>query len=395
MLNRTRRFWAAVALTTVNLATVCVPAFAQQTRPLVRPTFRDDAPEDRRDREPADEERAVRRTQPQAQPQSQTRPQGDREIRGPIREANSQPGNSQRPPAKPRAPFELTQKEQQALDKLLKAWEAKSSAIKTFKCEFEVWDYDPAFGPSTTNSLNGLRARGKGEIKYQAPDNGVYHEAQMWEYEMPQDPDARPVAKMEEKELQKLYKPVKSPLAHWVCDGKSIFQYEPDKKVLREMKIAPELQGKEIVNGPLPFIFGAKADRLKQRYWLRLVTPSDVVGKEVWLEALPKYQQDAADYTRVVISLTEGECQPTGIQIFQPAAAARGVLPHKSYVFNKVKINDFVSKITGGDFAAPMTPWGWTRVVEQAPTEPPPSERPAGRTDQSQAKRPAVSKARN
>ena len=75
----------------------------------------------------------------------------------------------------------------------------------------------------------------------------------------------------------------------------------PDKKQLIERKLPPEMQGKAIADGPLPFVFGAKADQLKRRYWMRDITPEEDIGKRIWLEAVPKLQQDAANFQKATI----------------------------------------------------------------------------------------------
>ena len=69
------------------------------------------------------------------------------------------------------------------------------------------------------------------------------------------------------------------------------------------------MQGKAIVDGPLPFLFGAKADKIKARYWLRVITPSDAKG-EYWLEAWPKSRYDSANFQRVEIILDEKDYLP-------------------------------------------------------------------------------------
>ena len=75
----------------------------------------------------------------------------------------------------------------------------------------------------------------------------------------------------------------------WVCTGKSVFEFNYKQSQLIERRLPPELQGKAITNGPLPFLFGVKAKQLKARYWMRVVTPEDRVKTgEVWLEAWPK-----------------------------------------------------------------------------------------------------------
>ena len=52
--------------------------------------------------------------------------------------------------------------------------------------------------------------------------------------------------------------------------AKVVYQYRPDLKQLVEHPIPPQLQGQAIVDGPLPFLFGADAAKLKQRYWMKL-----------------------------------------------------------------------------------------------------------------------------
>ena len=49
-----------------------------------------------------------------------------------------------------------------------------------------------------------------------------------------------------------------------------MFEYRHDQKQLVERPIPPQLQGQAIVDGPLPFLFGAEAAKLKARYWMRI-----------------------------------------------------------------------------------------------------------------------------
>ena len=46
---------------------------------------------------------------------------------------------------------------------------------------------------------------------------------------------------------------------HWVCDGQNVYEYRHDQKQLVVRPIPPAMQGKAIVDGPLPFLFGAEA----------------------------------------------------------------------------------------------------------------------------------------
>jgi TIGR03009 family protein len=262
----------------------------------------------------------------------------------------------------PQPPFVLSESQQKLLDQVLIKWEQRSNKVTSFKCSFTRWDYDPAFGRPKDN----LRSEGGGFIKYYAPDRGDYSVTELKEFDAAK---ADFVAKTDG-------------LDHWVCDGKSIYEFVPDKKQLIVRKLPPDMQGKAIVDGPLPFVFGAKADQLKQRYWMRDITPKQFIGKEVWLEAVPKRQQDAANFQTATIILTDPDFVPFGLQILLPDGKNKS-----AYIFKDPKINDPLWLVKG-DFLPPLTPPFWKKIVEADPSDSPPASTPtAGEHDQ--AKRPA------
>ena len=95
---------------------------------------------------------------------------------------------------------------------------------------------------------------------------------------------------------------------HWVCDGKSVFEFNHKAKQLIETTLPPELRGKAIADGPLPFMFGAKAESIKNRYWIRQLERE---GEQApWrLEFVPKFR--GADYSRIRLSLDAARFLPT------------------------------------------------------------------------------------
>ena len=149
---------------------------------------------------------------------------------------------------------------------------------------------------------------------------------------------------------------------HWICDGKSVFQYIPKQKKLVEHKLPPEMQGKSIVDGPLPFLFGAEAKKLRQRYFLRLVTTPPGRKDEVWLEAYPRFQGDAANYRSAILALSVPDMTPKALQIVLPNGKSR-----TSYEFYDIVLNDPLRFFQGSPFQA-FTPRGWQKIVEDAPT---------------------------
>ena len=251
------------------------------------------------------------------------------------------------PQQPPKAPFELTPQQQEVLMRVLRAWEERSNKIRTLSCDFTRWDYDPVFGqPDPDNPNAVIPKQSKGVLKYAAPDKVLYRIEEITEY-----------AGMEngEKKFQK--RPEGG--EHWVCDGLAIWEYNHQKKQLIERRLPPELQGKAIADGPLPFLFGAQADKLMQRYWMRLVTPPDVPG-QIWLEAFPKYSLDAANFRRATLILDQKTMLPHAIEVTLPNGKSRHVHQFEGNVVNNL------FRIFQGDFAKPALPRGWTKIEETA-----------------------------
>ena len=339
------------------LAALCgTTAVAQTPKPPVRLVQREN---------PANREVDAQRATGPAAPNGAARPANPQQR--PAGQAGG-PVNVARPPQAANAPFKLTAKQQADLDKLLASWEQHSSKIDTFKCRFTRWDYDKTFG---SDKNGGLRSEALGEIKYRSPDHGKFM-----------------VTEMKEWNGKTFASPKDQVLEHWVCDGKSIFEFDTPKKQLIETKLPPELQGKAIADGPLPFIFNAKAATLKKRYYLRDITPQEQVGKQIWLDAYPKEAADARNFSHVELILTEADYNPYALQLYLPGGTNRQV-----YAFEKININDPLS-IIKLDFMSPRTPFGWTRIVNAAPSDDGADQKgtatrePAG--DPKQARKPAA-----
>ena len=194
-------------------------------------------------------------------------------------------------PATPQVPFLLSRPEITALENLLTDWERRNREIHVLQSKFFRWKYDAVFG-----NANQPPPYDEGELKFAAPDKA-------WMKIDAKDP------KQSEQ---------------WLCDGKSVFFWDYRNSVVTEYIMPPEMQGKGIGDGPLPFVFGIEAQKLKQRYFMRIITPPNVQN-EVWLEAYPKWQADAANYRKVeVILQVVGDTRasyPYAIRNLQPSTA--------------------------------------------------------------------------
>ncbi len=235
------------------------------------------------------------------------------------------PAQSQGAPQTPQPPFTLTKEEEAQLDVALQAWQQHSDRVKSFRASFVRFEYDLVFGPA-----DKPRNVDTGSIAFGAPDKGMFS----------------------------VDKPRQE---YWICDGKAIFEYDYPKQRVTEYKLPPELQGKQITNGPLPFLFGAPASHLRHRYYLRLITPANLAGKEIWLQAVPRFQQDAANFRCAELILDATTMNPLALQVHQPGGKNRA-----AYKFENVVVNDPLGWLKGDPFRA-ITPFGWTRVVEDPP----------------------------
>jgi TIGR03009 family protein len=297
-------------------------------------------------------------------------PNGSSSDRGPLHIAGAQqqqprqdaprgtaPG--QNPPA---PPFQLSPQEQANLDNILDAWEKKNGVIKTFKADFDRRQYDPVFFPKQPGQLERPKQTSLGEIKYVAPDKGLLRETEGSTWSL--NPTSR---QLENKKLEAL--------EHWACDGKTLYKVDYQQRTVEEITIPPELQGKGITQGPMPFVFGAKAAELKARYYIRPDTPEGRSG-EYWLEIRPRFMRDAENYSKVEIILDANTMFPNAIEILGTNGTDRDV-----YILKPKGAFDLTS-IFRDDFSP--SPLGF-KHVKNTPNAPPAAQPgatpPGGQTE--------------
>lgn len=254
------------------------------------------------------------------------------------------PAEQPSPPQPLPPPFVLTPQEEAQVDRVLSQWEQRNRDVKTFDCKFHRWVYDFVFNPPAPGQPPQPIYSEAGVIKYAAPDHGLFR------------------VESEEKGGKEV-KIDDARADHWVCDGQSIFEFCPAKRLLIEHKLPPELQGKAIADTPLPFLFGADAQKLKQRYFIRLVAPPPNVKDQIWLEAYPRHQKEAANFHHALFSITTQGMSPYALQLVQPNGK-----DYTSYKFEDIVVNDKFRLFQGNPFR-PFTPLGWKKVVEEASTE--------------------------
>jgi len=269
-----------------------------------------------------------------------------------------QPSPSQQslPPQAPPG-FQLNQLEQAYLDEVLAAWQRESGKIITFECSFQRLEYNVAFGPGPNIPLNV----NKGQLSYHRPDKGSFQITEIKTFQAKPAPPGQPQPDKIEGDW------VKQPNAvgeHWVCDGKAVYEYRHEQKQLVERPIPPHLQGQGIADGPLPFLFGAEPEKLKQRYWMRIEQQLNKDPNVIWIVAQPKGQAQAADFSKVEVMLDRQRLLPTAMQVHLPNGSRH------VYLFDiaNAEVNSPLARL-GAIFQRPRVPLGWQRVVEEMPVQ--------------------------
>jgi TIGR03009 family protein len=287
------------------------------------------------------------------------------------------PGPPVAAPRVPMAPFQLTPPQEQYLNDILRYWEFKSRGIERFRTKFVRLEYDPVFGPKDPDTP---KTESTGVIMYAAPDKGLFKVEKVSHYVAPQGPNDQVRYEERSGEVGE----------HWVCDGQSVFEYNHQQKKLIQYQLPQEMQGKAIANSPLPFVFGANANQIQQRFWMRVITPREAQG-EYWLEAYPKSQADAANYQKIEIILDEKEYLPKAIQVFDPTYDVRRNPKRTTFIFDEREVNWNILaqklNIFHKEFYEPALPGGWTKEIQSPGQSAAPKAQEARRTPANRAPR--------
>jgi TIGR03009 family protein len=257
---------------------------------------------------------------------------------------------AQLPPAAPPG-FQLNPIHQATLDVVLNAWQTASAKVSTFRCDFKRLEYDPAFGPAKDIPLYW----NTGELSFQKPDKGSFQITEVKKYQPPAVAGQQGTYVVDPKAVGE----------HWVCDGQNVYEYRHDQKQLVVRPIPPQMQGQAIVDGPLPFLFGAESDKLKARYWM-IVNGANIQldPNQIMISAVPKWPADAANYKSVDVILEKPAMLPTSMQIVLPNGGRYVYM----FELTKAKVNDPFAQIKSW-FKVPEILPGWQRVVEEIPVE--------------------------
>jgi hypothetical protein len=119
----------------------------------------------------------------------------------------------------------------------------------------------------------------------------------------------------------------------WICDGKEIKVIDDDHNTYDAVKIPPNQRGENIMDGPLPFLFGMPPARAKDRYWFKYLG-QDKKNGGYGIEVKPKWKQDAVDWSLARLLLDRKTFLPVEVHLINAAGTTETV-----YLFGDLQIN--------------------------------------------------------
>ena len=243
------------------------------------------------------------------------------------------------------------------LETILRNWELTTSKFNKMTGEFTRFRYDKTFE---------VEFRASGKFAYEAPDRGNY---ELHGIEPGKDKDGRPEqSKKTGSDKRTPYTLKADAPERWVCTGKEIIKINEKEKTYEKLSIPPDSQGENIMDGPLPFLFGMKAEKAKIRYQFVLKNNDK---NEIKLDVLPRLQKDAANWSKATVILEPVTFKPVAVKLLDPTGA------ESVHVFKvkDIKINPKQFFWEGDPFRPKLS--GFRLVLNEKPASAELSEAPA------------------
>jgi TIGR03009 family protein len=201
-------------------------------------------------------------------------------------------------------------KAERELNRILEEWSSASKRIKRLEGKHTRYVYESTF--KTVKYCTGL-------FLYEGPDKGRI--------------DLTPY-KTSKKEMTKegvTYEIKTQKAERWICDGKQILGIDDEEKFISVTPIPTEAQGENIMDGPLPFLFGMPPEKAKKRYKMKLMGTTE---NHYRLYVLPRMKKDAVSWKEAFVYLDRRTYLPSGVKLTDQTGTTETV-----YTFNEIKVN--------------------------------------------------------
>lgn len=222
------------------------------------------------------------------------------------------------------------------LAELLTNWSRASDQIRTLHGRHTRRVYDTSFSVERISY---------GEVWFEAPDKGrIDIKAVDITPKMLADRQVEG-AKVQRDAQGVAFKLTSDQEAKWICDGQRVFDINEEEKRAQIANLPPTLRGKDIMNSPLPFLFGMPPQEAVKRFDMQISKDYRPKHPYVILEALPLQRQDAENWFKAEIYLNTSTYLPTSVKLLDPGQKSSTV-----YTFTKIEVNQgngFIKTLIG------------------------------------------------
>lgn len=219
---------------------------------------------------------------------------------------NPRPQQGQPPAAQPKPEANQVSPE---MEEILKVWETYSVKLEKLEGKFERYQYD---------YVTKIEKRSDGTYYYEAPDKGRMNFVPPKQY--PETETTRNMTFQVKPDYSQ----------SWICTGKEILDVNEDGKTYNRIEIPEQFQGKNIIESPLPFLFGMKAEEVKRRYLLAFGDFHNTKQGKIHIVAAPLLETQRREYLRVEVLLKTQDFLPEAVRLWWASGNGETV-----YVFNK------------------------------------------------------------
>ncbi len=232
---------------------------------------------------------------------------------------------------------QLTPDEQARVDDVLNRWEQASRKHQRITIEFFRFEFKPVF----TNMQNVPYHIDQGEADFDSSGK--------WLWKIKGE-----IVKGKLVEGQRA--------EQMLFDGTSIYEFNYPGQVVTQYVLDDDMKGEDMVRAMLPFLFGTDVQKLKERYFIRLLDVPNLAKDEVCIDASPRFIDEARNYINARMILDMAKMKPTGLMLTLPTGNES-----YRYQFADVKINpmnplDLIQRPRPFAFKLPS---GWATEVKK------------------------------
>lgn len=191
------------------------------------------------------------------------------------------------------------------LRRLLTDWSRNSDRIQTLTGKQIRCVYDVPFG---TVRLS------QGKFGYERPDKG-----RMTLTPTRITPQTATARGMRRQANGRPFDPKPDSPQRWICNGKYVFDIDEAEREARVVDVPPEQQGANIMNTPLPFLFGMPPDTAMRRFDMRLSGDLRPKKPYVLLKIRPRTRVDSQSWSEAEVVLHTTSWLPTRVTLTDPA----------------------------------------------------------------------------